>query len=314
MTLEDQRRRTVARTRVDRGPKQEQAQRQGRVRQRRGGSRLPIVVGMVVIVALTAYILFPIYWAVIASTKATNELASTNGVWFTFPIHLVDNLRALFTTDGGIFGRWMLNSLLYAGVGGLGCTLISGAAGYALAMLRFRGSRVAAGFILVGTMLPATVLAFPQFLVLTHLGLVNTYWAVLLPSLVSPFSVFLARMFAIQSVPMDLVEAARIDGAGELRIATLAAHLMAPGMVTILLIHVVAVWNNFFLPLIVLNSADKFPSTVGLYLWNGKITQNPEYQSLVIIGSLVSAIPLIVLFLTLQRYWRSGIATGAVKA
>lgn len=289
--------------------------REGRPARRRTGSRLPVVIGMLIILALTAYTLFPIYWTVIASTKATNELASTSGVWFTLPLHLVDNLRDLFSADGGIFGRWLLNSFLYAGVGGLGCTIISGAAGYALGMLRFRGSRVASAIILIGTMLPGTVLAFPQFLVLTRLGLVNTYWAVLLPSVVSPFAVFLARMFAIQSVPVDLVEAARIDGAGEFRIATtLGATLMAPGLVTILLIEVVAIWNNFFLPLIVLNSGDKLPATVGLYLWNGKITQNPDYQSLVIVGSLISAIPLIVLFLTLQRYWRSGLSTGAVKA
>jgi multiple sugar transport system permease protein len=278
-------------------------------------SRLPMVVGIVIIVALTLYFVFPIYWQIIASTKSTNELVSTNGVWFSFPIHLFQNIRDLFSANGGIFGRWLLNSVFYAGVGGVVCTAISCGAGYALAMLRFRGSRVASGVILIGTMLPATVLAFPLFLVLTQLGLVDTYWAVLLPSLVSPFAVFLARMFAIQSVPIDLLEAARMDGAGELRIAaTIGAPLMAPGLVTILLIEVVAIWNNFFLPLIVLNTADKFPATVGLYVWNGRVTQDPDYQSLVIVGSVISAIPLIVLFLTLQRYWRSGIATGAVKA
>lgn len=307
MTLEDQRMSTASPDRVE-------TTRPRRDR-RRSGSRLPVVIGMLVILVLTAYTLFPIYWTVIASTKATNELASTSGVWFSVPLHLADNLRNLFSADGGLFGRWLLNSLLYAGVAGVACTVISGGAGYALAMLRFRGARLASAIILVGTMLPATVLAFPQYLVLTHLGLVNTYWAVLLPSFVSPFAVFLARMFTIQSVPVELIEAARIDGAGELRIAsTLAAPLMAPGLVTILLIHVVAVWNNFFLPLIVLNSGDKLPATVGLYLWNGKITQNPDYQSLVIVGSLVSAIPLILLFLTLQRYWRAGLGAGAVKA
>jgi multiple sugar transport system permease protein len=311
MTLEDQRQSGAQSAR----PEGLQHLQRAHVRRRRGTSRLAVVIGMLIIVVLTAYILFPIYWTVIASTKATNELASTSGVWLSFPIHLFSNLRRLFTADGGIFGRWMLNSVLYAGVGGAASTVVSGAAGYALAMLRFRGARVMSGIILVGTMLPATVLAFPQFIVITHLGLVNTYWAVLLPSIISPFAVFLARMFAIQSVPMDLIEAARIDGAGEFRIATaVGARLMAPGLVTILLIEVVAIWNNFFLPLIVLNSPSKLPATVGLYLWNGKITQNPDYQSLVIIGSLVSSIPLIVLFLTLQRYWRSGLATGAVKA
>ncbi len=310
MTLQIQRRRsaTVPPSGTGRGDL-------GLPKRRRGESRpLPVVIGMVIIVVLTIYILFPIYWTIVASTKATNQLASTNGAWFSLPLHLLGNLQSLFSANGGIFVRWMLNSVLYAGVGGLACTLISGAAGYALARLRFRGSGVASGAILLGAMLPETVMAFPQFLVLTRLGLVNTYWAILLPSLISPFAVFLARMFAIQSIPMELIEAARMDRAGEFRIATtIGGTLMAPGLVAILLIQIVAIWNNFFLPLLVLNSANKLPATVGLYLWNGKITQNPEYQTLVLVGSLVSAIPLMVLFLVLQRYWRSGLATGAVK-
>lgn len=278
-------------------------------------SRRAMIIGTLIIVALATYFFFPIYWQIVASTKSSNQLTSTSGMWFTSPSKWVENLQGLFSADGGIFSRWFLNSLFYAGVGGIVATVISGAGGYALALLRFRGSRAASLVIIIGVMVPGTVLAFPLFLVMARLGLVDTYWAVLLPSLVSPFAVFLARMFASQSIPVDLLEAARIDGAGELRIAlTIGSRLMLPGLVTILLIQIVAIWNNFFLPLLVLNSAETFPATVGLYVWNGRVTQSPGYQSFVIMGSIISSIPLVVLFLTLQRYWRSGIATGAVKA
>jgi multiple sugar transport system permease protein len=285
----------------------------GRHAQRRKPD-LRTLLGVAIIGALVAYFLFPIYWQVIASTKSTAELTSTNGLWFSFPTHLAENLQGLFTADGGVFARWLLNSALYAGVGGAACTAFAGAAGYALAHLRFHGSRLVTLCVLIGTMLPATVLALPQYLMVVQLGLADTYWAVLLPSLVSPFAVFLARMFATQAVPHTLLEAARIDGAGELRTAlTIGSRLMAPGLVTIFLIEIVAIWNNFFLPLMVLSDDRYFPATLGLYVWNDRVTQTPEYQSLVILGSLLSSIPLIALFVSLQRYWRSDLATAAVK-
>lgn len=290
------------------------ASRRSRPTRRAPRSRIATVAAMAVIVILTVYFLFPLYWQITSSTKSSNELASTNGLLPSADPKIWQNLVDLFSFRDGVFGVWMLNSLLYAGVGGIVATVVSAATGYALAMLRFRGSKIVTAAVLVGTMVPATVLAFPLFLVLSRMQLIDTYWAVLLPSLVSPFSVFLARMFASQSVPMEVLEAARIDGAGELRIAaTMASRLMMPGLITILLIQIVAIWNNFFLPLIVLTDDKKFPATLGLYIWNSRVTQVPEYQSLVIVGALVSSIPLIVLFLVLQRYWRSGLAAGAVK-
>lgn len=283
------------------------------VRRRKG--LFPTVIATGIIVALTVYFLFPLYWQVIATTKDSTQLATTNGVLPSVPPQTWQNLGALFTADGGIFTTWLINSLIYAGLGGILCTFISGIAGYAMARLRFKGSKLVTVAVLVGTMLPATVLAFPLYLVLSRMGLIDTYWAFLLPSLVSPMGVFLARMFAQQSVPVEILEAARIDGAGEIRIALgIGFRLMSPGLVTILLIQIVAIWNNFFLPLMVLSSTDLFPSTLGLYVWNSRVTQAPEYQILVLVGALVSCIPLIVLFLSLQRFWRSGLTAGAVKA
>ncbi|MGP4915639.1 carbohydrate ABC transporter permease [Brachybacterium tyrofermentans] len=276
---------------------------------------LPTVIGTAIIIAFCIYFLFPVFWQLIASTKTTSQLASTSGVVPTIPPHTFDNLRALFTAEDGIFGRWFVNSLIYSGIGGALCTLISAATGYALALLRFRGKTFITAAVLVGTLLPATVLAFPIYLVVVRLGIVDTYWAYLLPSLVSPMAIFLGRMFAQQSIPKDLLEAARIDGAGEMRIAfTIGLRLMTPGLVTIFLIQVIAIWNNFLLPLMVLSSSEKYPATVGLYIWNSRVTQSPEYTILVLLGALVSSLPLIVLFLWLQRYLKSGMTSGAVKA
>ena len=263
---------------------------------------------------LAVYFLFPLVWQVVASTKTSNQLATTPGLLPLIPVNLRENLTDLVTRENGIFLRWMLNSVLYAVIGGLAATAFSGAAGYALAFLRFRGKTALTVAILIGTLLPGTVLAFPLFLVMVRFGLVDTYWSVLLPSMISPLAIFLARMFASQAMPYSMIEAARIDGAGEIRIALgFGFRLMAPGLVTIFLIQVVAIWNNFFLPLILLNDTELFPSTLGLYVWNSRVTQAPEYTVLVIVGALVSALPLIALFLTLQRYWRSGLAAGAVK-
>lgn len=271
-----------------------------------------VVTGIAALLAV--YFLFPLVWQVVASTKTSNQLATTPGLMPLIPGNLMENLRDLVTRENGIFLRWMLNSVLYAVVGGLAATAFSGATGYALAFLRFSGKRVLTVAVLLGTLLPGTVLAFPLFLVMVRFGMVDTYWSVLLPSMISPFSIFLARMFASQSLPYSMIEAARLDGAGEIRIALgFGFRLMMPGLVTIFLIQVVAIWNNFFLPLILLTDDSLFPSTLGLYVWNSRVTQAPEYTVLVIVGALVSALPLIVLFLTLQRYWRNGLAAGAVK-
>ena len=148
----------------------------------------------------------------------------------------------------------------------------------------------------------------------SQIGATNTFWSVFLPSLVSPFGVYLARIYAASSVPDEIVEAARIDGAGEVRtFFTVATRLMAPAMVTIFLFQFVAIWNNFFLPLIMLRDQSLFPVTLGLYIWNTQVSQIPEIRAYVIIGALLSIIPLIIAFLGLQRFWRNGLGAGGLK-
>ena len=268
---------------------------------------------LVFLVVFAGYCLLPASWLIFASTKSTGDLYGTFGFWFA-EFNLFENLRRLRTEDGGVFVRWMLNSLLYAGVGGLLSMLISALAGYALAKHKFAGRELIFGIILGGVLIPGAVLALPLFLLLSKLGLTNTYLGVLLPSLVSPFGVYLSRVYAEASVPDELLEAARVDGSGEFRtFFTMVLRIMGPALVTVFLFQFVAIWNNFFLPLVVLSRNDLFPVTLGLYAWQGQALGNPDIVSLVITGSLVASLPLVVLFFSLQGYWRAGATAGAVK-
>ena len=164
---------------------------------------------------------------------------------------------------------------------------------------------------------PGTALAVPTFLLFSQVGLTNTPWAIILPSLISPFGMYLIWTYAVDAIPAELLEDARMDGAGEFRIFfTIALRLLAPGVVTVLLFAVVATWNNYFLPLIMLSDPKWYPLTVGLNQWNAQATGSgaqPIYN-LVVTGSLLTIIPIVVAFLFLQRFWQSGLAAGSVKA
>jgi multiple sugar transport system permease protein len=256
------------------------------------------------------YFLLPAWWLIVSSTKGPSTLYASEGFWFS-QLHLASNLTGLFTYDGGIYWRWLVNTLLYAGVGALCATLLASAAGYALAKYQFRGRQLVFSVILGGVLVPGTALALPLYLLLSKVSLTNTYWSVFLPS---PFGVYLARVYAAASIPDELIEAGRIDGAGEGKIFwTLALRIMSPALVTMFLFQFVAIWNNFFLPLVMLSNTRLYPVTLGLYTWNNQYGQAPQLVSYVIIGSLISVIPLVVAFLSLQRFWRSGLAAGSVK-
>ena len=270
-------------------------------------------IAMVFLVLVAVYFLLPVYWLVVNATKSQRDLVTTNGFWFA-DLQLGQNLTDLFTRDGGVFGRWALNSLLYAGLGAAVGTVLAAMAGYGIAKFAFRGRELLFGFALGGVLVPATALALPLFLMFAGIGLTNSFWAVFLPSIVSPFGVYLSRVYAAASIPDEVLEAARVDGAGEIRIFfTIAVRMLAPALVTVFLFQFVAIWNNFLLPLIMLQSADLYPLTYGLFLWQSQVSRYPELQTLTIVGSLVSVLPLVVTFLVLQRFWRAGLTAGSIK-
>lgn len=273
----------------------------------------PSVLSTTVLLVGAVYCLLPVAWVLVASTKSAGELFST----FTFApsTHLVENVADLTAYRDGLYWRWMANTALYAGVGGALSVLVSSMAGYALAKYAFRGKKLVFNLILAGVLVPGVVLAVPQYLLLAEVGLTNTYWSVLLPSLISPYGIYLCRIYAGASVPDELLEAARTDGASEWRtFSRIAVPLMGPGLVTVFLFQFVGIWNNFMLPYIMLGNDRLFPITVGL---NGLLNQGasqPAMYTSVITGSLLSIVPLALLFLTLQRYWKVDLAAGSVKA
>lgn len=278
----------------------------------RGTASTIVITGLLVVVTL--YFLVPVYWVVIAATKSTEDLFTTNGFLLAPTVNLWENVTQVLTYDGGIFVRWFANSLLYAGVGGLIATYLAAAGGYALAKYRFRGREAIFGLILGGVLVPGTATALPLFLLFSELGFANTYWSVLLPSLVSPFGIFLCRIFAQATVPDSLMEAARLDGAGEMRIFhTIGLRTMVPAMVTVFLFQLVGIWNNYFLPLVMLSDDVLYPITLGLSNWNSQTQRLPEFYELTTGGVLLSIIPLLVAMLVLQRFWRGGMTAGAVK-
>lgn len=268
---------------------------------------------MLIMAVFTVYFLLPLWWLLVASSKDNSDILTTAPLWFA-DVKFFDNIAELFAYRDGIYLKWMLNSVLYAALGGAIATLLAAMAGYALAKYRFPGRNVLFDVVLGGVLVPATALALPLFLIFSQANLTNTFWSVFLPSIVSPFGVYLARIFAASSVPDELLEASRLDGAGEMRtFFTVSIRLMTPALVTMFLFQFVAIWNNFFLPMIMLRSEELFPVVYGLYNWNNQLNQLPELRGLVLIGALLSVIPLIITFLLLQRFWRNGLGAGALK-
>ena len=276
-------------------------------------SLLSRTAAMIIMGVCTVYFLVPIWWLFVGASKSREQFSGTSPLWFA-DFNLFDNISELLAYRDGVFLRWMANSLMYTGGAALLGTLLAAMCGYALAKYRFPGRETLFNIVLGGVLVPATALALPLFLIFSKVEATNTFWSVFLPSLVNPFGVYLARIYATASVPDELLEAARLDGSGEVRsFFTVSVRLMFPALVTIFLFHFVAVWNNFLLPLIMLGDERLFPVTLGLYSWNTQVNQIPELRGLVIIGALLSITPLVVAFLFLQRFWRSGIGAGAVK-
>ena len=284
-------------------------------RGRRARRRRSVIVQLLMTVML-AYALLPLFWLVVNSAKTQRSLFTTFGLWFGGKFALWDNIREALTYDNGIFVRWLENTLLYVVAGAGGATFLATLAGYGMAKYDFPGKRAVFAVVLGAVAVPGTALAVPTFLLFSRFHLTNTPWAIILPSLVSPFGLYLIWAYAQDAVPAELLEAARIDGAGEFRtFFRVSARLLSPGVATVALFTVVATWNNYFLPLIMLSNPRWYPLTVGLNDWNAQSTTagGQAIYNLVITGSLLTVIPIMIAFFVLQRYWQSGLTAGSVK-
>ncbi|GLI29204.1 MULTISPECIES: carbohydrate ABC transporter permease [Brachybacterium] len=287
----------------------------GRAGSRDAGRKPTTTIIVTAILAIVAvYFLVPVYWVVINATKSTEDLFGTSGFWFGETFQLWENLQSVLTANGGIFPRWALNSILYSGVGSVLATYFAVAAGYALAKYRFRGRGLVYGLVLGGVLVPGTAVALPLFFLFSSIGITNTYWAVLIPSLVSPFGLFLASIYAGAAVPDEMLEAGRLDGVNEIGLFhRLALPQLTPAIVTILLFQFIAIWNNYMLPLVMLADEKLYPITLGLDNWRAQTDRLPEFYQLTTGGALLSVIPLAILILVLQRFWRGGLTEGSVK-
>jgi multiple sugar transport system permease protein len=263
------------------------------------------------------FTLIPIAWILINATKDQAGIFESFGFWFAKPFELFRNFVLLGqNVDGeGTYTTWLANTALYAAAGGFGSTALAAFAGYGFARFAFRGSRPLFVFVISALLVPVTAITLPLYLVYAKVGLINSIWGMILPSLVSPVAVYLMRVYIVASVPQELLDAARMDGAGEIRIFfRLVLPLMVPGLLTVFLLNVVTIWNNYFLPLIIFSRNDLFPLTVGLGLWASRAQNSGDAVlfPLVVIGGLVTIIPMIALFLLVQRYWRGGILLGSI--
>ena len=268
-------------------------------------------------VLFAVFTLIPLAWVIINSTKTQANIFQSFGFWFASPFEFFHTFANLFRdVDGdGTYSNWFLNTVLYAAVGGGGATVLSALGGYGFARYRFTGSQLLFGAVIAGLLVPVTLVAVPLYLVYAKVHLINSIWGMILPSMVSPIGLYLMRTYVTLSIPRELTDAARIDGAGELRIFfKIALPLMVPGLMTVLLLSVVATWNNYILPLIIFSNNNLYPATVGLGLWSQHATTSGDANlyPLLVLGGLVTIIPMIALFALLSRYWRSGLLLGSV--
>ena len=251
--------------------------------------------------------LLPMVWMVSASLMPTGEAS-------TFPPRLfprtvtLEHYRALFTRLN--LGRSLLNSMIVTAAVTLLSLVVNSMAGYAFAKLRFSGRDRLFRILATGLVIPVQVAMLPLFLLLKQLGLINTYAAVIVPGMASIFGIFLIRQYAL-SIPDELLDAARIDGASELRIYfSIVLPVIRPILVTLAIFTFMSTWNDFMWPLIVLSDDSKYTLPVALANLSGEHVQDTE---LMMAGSVMTVVPVLIVFLALQRYYIAGITGGAVK-
>lgn len=274
----------------------------------RGRDRVAKAVLYTVLTAGLLAVVGPFLWMALSSLKPEAEIREVPPTWWPRTFTLF-NFQDLFSRLD--FPTYFLNSALVATAVTAGNLVFCSLVGYALAKLTYPGKRVLFLAVLGMLMVPGMVTFVPQFVLVSNMGLTNTYAGLILPFVVGPFGVFLMRQF-LQSIPDDLVEAARVDGAGELRIFwRVVLPLCRPALATLGILTFLASWNNFLWPLVVATTEDKYTLPVALALYS--VGQNKTDFGLLLAGAVVVVVPVLVVFLLLQRHFLRGIATTGLK-
>ncbi len=271
------------------------------------GSSTPLWLYAVMGVGLFVVVI-PFLWMVISSFKPEAEVRAVPPTWWPETVTM-DNYRQLFTQLD--FPRYFLNSAIVAVSVAVGNMVFCSMLGYALAKLDFPGKKLVFALVLGTLMVPGVVTFVPLFVLTTNIGLTNTLPGMILPFLAGPFGVFLMRQF-MMSLPDELIQAARVDGAGELRIFfSIILPLTGPAVATLGVLTFLTSWNNFLWPLVVATSEDKYTLPVALALY--AVGQNATKYGLLLAGSVVVVLPVLAVFLLLQRQIMQGIASTGIK-
>ncbi len=286
-------------------------------------SRLASMLVVILIMALLlVFFVLPVVWVVLAPTKTASELIDDPPLSFGSFANVASAWQHLVSFQGGVLVLWLKNSAIYSG-GSLILTLLTSIpAGYALALTKFRGRRVLLTITLLVMIMPSASLVLPVFLELNLFGLIGTVWSIILPFSFFPFGVYLVYIYFATSLPSEMLEAARIDGASEWTVFTrIALPLARPVVALVAFFSFVGNWNNFFLPYLVLPSSDQFPIQVGL---NQLLSSTPSFNPVagaglniqspeLALAIIVAILPVLIVFLFSQRALVSGMLAGATK-
>lgn len=254
-----------------------------------------------ILIGLAIYFIFPFYWLIISTTKNVSQLFHKS-LLPGKPNHFIENIQSIFSYENGIFFKWMGNSFLYAIVGAFLAIFIACLVGYAFRRYDFYGKRIVFILILGFSMVPVYATTLPLFMFFKDLALINTRLAILLPSFVNVFSVYLMVSYWNQ-IPDEVFSAAEIDGASDwLIFYKIGLPNIIPGFITLFLLHFVTIWNNFFLPLVLLNTRTKMPLILGITTITD--SQGHPVYNLTLTASLFTILPLLILFISLQKYFK----------
>ena len=271
---------------------------------------IPRLVYHAVMLAISAVFLLPFYWMAISAFKTTGEIFSHPVTWFPNPLHW-ENFSAILTRDDFPFLRQFANSVFYAGSVALAVVLSCSLAAYSFGCLRWRGRNLVFGLTIAALLMPSVVTFLPVYIGWTQLGLNGTYWPLITPFLFGDaFYIFMLRQFFL-GVPRELMDAARLDGASEFRIWwQIVLPQVWVALVIVGLFAIVYTWNEFFGPLIYLQDREEFPLSLGLFTFQAARARE---WSASMTGALLTALPMVVLFLLTQRLFQRGLSSTGLK-
>ena len=272
-----------------------------------GTSKVYQIISVIILVALVLFFLFPLYWIITGSFKSNAEITAREPIWFPMS-PTMENYMELFDNPAFL---WLFNIIFISAAAMVLTCITASLAGYALGKKRFIGRGILFTIIICAMALPKQVIVIPLAQEMTNFfHLDDTLWAVILPTVGWPFGVFLMKQFS-ETIPTEILEAARVDGAGELRtFFSVVFPMIKPGIGALAIFTFVNTWNDYFLQLVMLITEEKW--TLPLAIANMQGEMSTDY-GLIMAGAALASVPIIIVFIAFQKYFTQGIAMGAVK-